>query len=146
MIDIVQWQRHLRWAEDTRKFPYLDSVNKITVGVGRNLTDVGLSQSEIQLLLDNDCARVLREAQQLPFWNLLSDGRKIVVADMLFNLGLSRFLKFEKMIAALELGLWDQAADEMKNSRWYHQVGRRAVRLVAAMRTGEWTDLPAGNS
>jgi len=45
-------------------------------------------------------------------------------------------MKFEKMLAALKIGDWDTAANEMRNSRWAEQVGQRAVTLATMMREG----------
>lgn len=53
-----------------------------------------------------------------------------VMVDMRFNLGSNRFRKFRKMIMAVENRDFIKAAAEMKNSRWYNQVGHRAQTLV----------------
>jgi lysozyme len=60
---------------------------------------------------------------------------QLVIANMMFNLGLPRFSRFKKMIRAIELGDWQSAADEMIDSKWYQQVTARARRLEAAMRS-----------
>ena len=41
----------LEGHEGRRAFPYRDSVGKLTIGVGRNLSDRGLSEGEIDQLL-----------------------------------------------------------------------------------------------
>jgi lysozyme len=138
-MNVQLWKAHLEWAEERRQKPYVDSVGKLSIGIGRNLDDRGLRDSEIDFLLDNDVAEVLAECAALPYWGLLNDARQIVIADMVFNLGLGRFLKFRKLAAALEVEDYETAADEMKASKWYGQVKRRAERLVAAMRSGRWT-------
>ena len=56
---------------------------------------------------------------------------------MAFNLGVGGLFKFRRMITALERGDFDAAANEMVDSAWYWQVGRRAQRLTKMMRTGE---------
>ena len=55
---------------------------------------------------------------------------------MVFNLGLSRFEKFKKTIAAIESGNYAKAAAEMVLSDWFIQVGNRGPELVEMMRTG----------
>ncbi|WP_232034153.1 glycoside hydrolase family protein [Mycoavidus cysteinexigens] len=45
--------------EGERFKPYFDTVGKITIGVGRNLTDGSVSQGECELLLQNDIAKRL---------------------------------------------------------------------------------------
>jgi len=62
--------------------------------------------------------------------------RRGVLIDMLFNLGLPRLSKFKKMIAALQVNDFDEAAVQMKDSKWYRQTKSRAVELVKIMRTG----------
>ena len=44
-----------------------------------------------------------------------------------------RLSKFQKMKAAVERRDWEAASDEMKNSEWFTQVGRRGVDLVTRM-------------
>ena len=139
-MDIDDLKAHLEWAEGRRNFPYEDSVGKLTIGIGRNLDDVGLSDDEVDMCLQNDIERVLGAVQNLSFWDGLDPVRQLVVADMVFNLGFTRFLGFIKTISALEAGDYQTAADEMKDSRWYRQTGRRAQKLVQVMRTGEWIE------
>ena len=108
-----------------------------TVGIGRELQNFGLSEDEARYLLINDINRVLWEAEAFKWWKLLNEPRKICVANMLFNLGLTRFNKFKKFQAALNTKSWSIAADEMINSKWASQVKTRSQRLEKIMRTGE---------
>lgn len=133
------FERHLIWAEGWRNKPYRCSAGKLSIGVGRNLDDRGLSDEEVLYLLRNDMAAAEREAKTLPYYGALDEVRQLVVCDLVFNLGLSRWLTFKRANAALEGHDYELAADEMVNSKWYMQTGRRAQRLVQAMRTGEWT-------
>jgi len=133
-MDLQAFRNHLEWAEGREKRLYTDSVGKLSIGVGRNLEDVGLSDDEIDYLLENDMRRAVRDASSLSYWDSLSDVRKLVVADLCFNLGMSRFKGFVKANAALARGDWEAAADEMVDSKWYTQVGRRAKKLIFAMR------------
>lgn len=128
----------LKRHEGVRKFPYLCSADKLTIGVGRNLDDVGLSDDEINILLVNDVARCHSEAEQYPFFNKLDPVRQAVVLSMLFNLGNPRFSGFVKFAAALEAGDFELASQEMLSSRWADQVKGRATELAQMMRTGEW--------
>lgn len=129
---------HATWAEGFRQFPYTDTVGKVTIGIGRNLDDNGLSEDEVMYLFRNDSERVIKECESLDFFDGLNDARKIVIADMVFNLGLPRFKGFVKTIAAIRAKDWQNAAAQMQDSKWYRQTGRRAQRLVQAMATGEW--------
>ena len=141
VADLVNLQRlweQLVHHEGLRLKPYRCSAGKLTIGVGRNLDDVGLTEEEALLLLGNDISRVITELDQnIPAFSSLDEIRKRVLVDMGFNLGISRLLKFRRMLAALEAGDWSQAAVEMMDSRWARQVGSRAERLKLMMETGE---------
>lgn len=137
-MNLDDFREHLKWAEDVRQFPYRCSAGKLTIGVGRNLEDNGLSLDEVDVLLDNDIASTIRDCERLDYWNSLDPVRMLIVADMVFNLGLARFLKFKKFNAAMALTDYTLAAHEMMDSRWYNQVGRRAQKLREAMLSGEW--------
>lgn len=127
--------------EDERLKPYRDTVGKLTVGVGRNLDDVGITQEESRYLLANDIKRVKQELQKNFQWtNSLDEVRTAVLIDMCFNLGLARFKGFKKFLAAMAVGNWQTAAVEMKDSAWWNQVGTRAVRLRAMVLTGLWPE------
>ena len=108
-----------------------------TIGIGRELQNFGLSEEEAQYLLMNDIERVLKEAEAFTWWNNLNEARKVFVAIMLFNLGLTRFNQFKNFQARLLESNWSKAADEMMDSRWAKQVGTRATRLEKIMRTGQ---------
>ena len=69
-----------------------------------------------------------------PDFNDLPEDAQLVIANMMFNMGLPRLSKFKKMKAAVDDRDWDTAANEMEQSRWYHQVPNRAERLIERMR------------
>ena len=122
--------------EGLRLKPYRCSSQKITIGYGRNLQDNGISQEEADTLLQHDLNSAIKEAESLPFFASLNEPRQAVIVDMVFNLGLPRFGMFKKMIAAIECEHWHVAANEMLNSRWARQVGKRANTLSEMMRLG----------
>lgn len=124
--------------EGRRLKPYVDTVGKLTIGVGRNLTDRGISLSESNVLLHNDIDVVIHQLnEKLPWWKKMNRVRRLVLADMCFNLGIGRLLLFENTLAAMRRGDYELAATEMLSSKWAKQVGSRATRLSEMMRTGE---------
>jgi lysozyme len=134
-IDILKPQ--LRVDEGIRAKPYKDTVGKLTIGVGRNLDDVGVSDDEIDLMLTNDILHAEHAARGvLNCFDNLSDVRKAVVVNMAFNMGQRVFSTFTNTLKAINEGRYDDAADGMLASHWAQQVGARAKRLADAMRQG----------
>lgn len=124
--------------EDLRKFPYVDTVGKITIGIGYNLTDRGIDDEWINTQYNKDVAYFYSELSKFDWFNHLNDDRKVVLLDMSF-MGLKKLLQFKKMIAALSVQDYNKAAFEMLNSKWAHQVKNRAFTLAHAMRSGVYT-------
>lgn len=123
--------------EGLRLKPYTDTVGKLTIGVGRNLTDKGISEEEAYLLLMNDLKEVIADLSTFEWYEGLDEIRKRVVIDMRFNLGPGGFRTFTNTIKAISEGRYQDAAQGMRRSKWARQVGRRAERLVRMMETGE---------
>ena len=128
----------LQLHEGLRTKPYLDTVGKLTIGYGRNLDDVGITPEEAKQMLRNDISEAIKQLETLTVFSKLDEVRRAVLIDMTFNLGFAGVLKFKKMWQAVESGNFDKAADEMLNSKWAAQVGRRAMRLSDMMRSGHW--------
>ncbi len=117
--------------------PYRCTAGKLTIGVGRNLDDRGITRDEASYLLKNDIALCEKDLDRIvPNWRNLSDARQRVLVNMVFNLGAARFAGFQKFIANLRLGDFKAAAREMMDSSWSKQVGQRAVRLRDMMEKG----------
>tara|TARA_R110002072_G_scaffold78285_1_gene181584 strand:- start:953 stop:1390 length:438 start_codon:yes stop_codon:yes gene_type:complete len=119
---------------------YEDHLGFLTLGVGHLVLDtdpeidqpVGTPVSEERVLecLNNDIETVCNELDRnMPWWKELSDEKMRVLANMCFNLGITRLLKFRKFLAALEAGDFETAGEEMMDSKWATQVGARATRL-----------------
>ena len=123
--------------EGMRLRPYRCTAGKLTIGVGRNLEDKGISHHEAMMLLRNDIEEITGQLERHSWYVALGPVRRKVLIDMAFNLGVQGLSKFRKMIEALKRADYEAAADEMVNSRWYRQVGERGRRLERMMRTGE---------
>ena len=107
-----------------------------TIGVGRNLHEP-LSEAAWRFLLNESIETVLADIDRACHWfDALDDVRQRAVVNMVFNLGLPRFLNFKKTIAAIERGDWQIAAIEALDSTWAQQVGARATRIAGMLRTG----------
>tara|TARA_R100000655_G_scaffold89045_1_gene129509 strand:+ start:223 stop:651 length:429 start_codon:yes stop_codon:yes gene_type:complete len=120
--------------------PYKCTSDKLTIGIGRNIEDIGITEEEARYLLQNDVDRILKEVEHWTFLEKLNDVRQAVILDMVFNMGVSRFNAntWVKTFAAIQDEDWEKVANEMLESRWANQVGQRAIRLSQMMRKGEW--------
>jgi lysozyme len=135
--DLATLQAELVRDEGERLKPYKDTVGKTTIGIGRNLEDVGISHDEALMLLANDIVRAeLWLDRNLPWWRSLDPVRQRVLVNMAFNLG-GRLLSFKNTLKAVQAHDWHAAHDGMLDSLWARQVGARAKRLAYMMLTGE---------
>lgn len=123
--------------------PYKDSLGFWTIGIGRYigpaLTELKLSNRIIEEMLREDVevawTSVIKifGADRVCKW---TNGRRLALLNLLFNLGETRFLKFAPTIALMKEGRWEEAATRLERSLWYKQVGKRALRVVQMIRTG----------
>jgi len=134
---IAQLKRH----ESLELKPYKCTSGKLTIGVGRNLEDIGITEQEAELLLLNDIGRVKQELVNDQWYMDLDPVRKAVIENMSFNLGYPTLKKFQNMISSISQGDYETASKEMLNSRWSKQVGQRSIELAEQMRTGQWQDV-----
>ncbi len=138
MIDRETMVRQLRLHEGERLKPYRCTAGKLTIGVGRNLDDRGITAEESAYLLANDITREERALlNALPWVAQLDEVRQRVLLDMAFNMGLGGLLQFKNTLATIKAGDYQRAASMMLDSRWATQVGQRAERLSRMMATGK---------
>jgi len=134
-------QDQLIYHEGVQLKPYKCPAGKLTIGVGRNLDDTGISCQEAMHLLKNDIENC--EADLMYFFGrdvFLSfpDGRKRALIDLRFNIGPTRFRGFQKMISSVRRGDWTEAAAQLKDSLWWKQVqANRRDTLYHQLLTGE---------
>jgi lysozyme len=123
--------------EALRLKPYRCTAGKLTIGIGRNLDDRGISVTEAEFLCRNDVADVMADLdRELPWWRTLDEVRQRVIANMAFNLGIKGLLGFKNTLELVRCGKYLDAAQHMMSSKWAKQVGPRALRLSTLMRDG----------
>lgn len=137
-------RRQLVMDEGLRLKPYLDTIGKLTIGIGRNLDDVGISAMEAYDLLDHDIDRAVHAlVDRYPWFPDLDEVRQAVLVNLCFNMGAASLAKFVNTLAAVELGDYEAAARGLQASQWFRQVQRsRSSRLIQMMRSGEWPHDP----
>ena len=116
-------------------FPYRCTAGKLTIGVGRNIQDVGISKEEAEHLLENDIMKSIIDLKKI-FENFenLPENVQYVLTNMRFQLGAGTFRKFKNFIKAIKAESFNEAARQMIDSRWYRQVPNRANRLISIMK------------
>ena len=130
-------KEQLELHEGIRKFPYQDTVGKWTIGVGRNLTDKGISDTTIAQMLDEDLIECIADLGSFSWFSSLDYIRQRVLIDMRFNLGSSGFRGFKNTLKAVGEGRYIDASNGMLASKWAKQTKTRAVRLAIMMRDGK---------
>ena len=90
-----------------------------------------VSEDRVSECFEQDVQVVIEDCKKLhDGWDGYPEEVKQIVANMMFNMGLTRLSKFNKHNAALQCGDWKEAAKEGRDSRWYKQVTNRAERLM----------------
>jgi lysozyme len=124
---------------------YLDHLGFPTVGVGHLVLEsdeewnkpVGtkVSLECVRVLLRDDLVRTASDCGKLyNDFSKLPEEAQLIIANMMFNMGLPRLSKFKKMKEAVDQRRWNEAAAQMKDSKWYRQVTNRAERLCQRMK------------
>ena len=131
--------QQLKLHEGLRLKPYKCTSGKLSIGVGRNLEDIGISEKEAEMLLLHDIEEAERQlAAHFPWTQDLDEVRLAALINFTFNVGIGTVSKFVNAMALLKAGNYDTAADEFLQSRWASQVGHRALEVSEQIRTGEW--------
>jgi lysozyme len=131
----------LKRHEGVRSHVYLCSAGYETIGVGRNISKsgMGLSEDEVDYLLENDIVRVIKElSSEYPWFKDLDDVRKDAMIDISFNLGATRLRGFKRALAAMEVADYTTAAKEFLDSKWSRDVKGRATELCYMVETGNY--------
>jgi lysozyme len=114
--------------------PYKDSEGFLTIGYGHCLDRKQITIDVAELILKHDVDDAILRACKYPWFDKLSNVRKVAIIDMCFNLGsVDAFPRFQ---TALEKGDWQEAHDEMLDSLWAKQVGYRSNNLALMILRG----------
>lgn len=133
-----KWLAYTRRYEGLNIFPYQCPTGHLTIGYGHNLEN-GISKEVAECILQQDMQAAQRAvSRRFEWFKKLDTVRQFVLVDMCFNMGIANLCTFKKFLAALRRGDFLAAANEMLNSRWAGQVGRRARELAEMMKTGEY--------
>lgn len=117
--------------EGVRLTPYKDTLGVLTIGIGRNLDDVGITEEEALGLLKNDISRAEKSLdREIPWWVTRPEPVRRALINMCFQLGMSGLLAFKKMLACLQAGDYEGAKAHALDSLWAKQTPERAKRVT----------------
>ena len=131
----------LKRHEGVESHVYRCSAGYETIGVGRNISKsgLGLSDDEVDYLLENDIVRVIKElSSEYPWFKNLDDVRKDAIIDIGFNLGATRLRGFKRALAAMEVADYKTASLEFLDSKWSRDVKGRSTELAYMIEMGEY--------
>jgi lysozyme len=143
-MNILQLRKELELDEGRIEKIYKDHLGYPTFGIGHLILEsdpeygqpIGtpVSAERVNEVFEKDIANVLQDCEKLyPDFYDKPEEVQLIVANMMFNMGLTRLSKFKNMKKAVNEEDWRQAANEMRNSKWYRQVTNRAERLAKRM-------------
>ena len=144
-MNIIKLREEIEIDEGCKYEIYLDHLGLPTFGIGHLVIDkdpehgqpVGteISEERVSECFAKDVEIVIADCEELyPDFYDLPEEVQLIIANMMFNMGLPRLSKFKGMKAGVDSKDWNKAADEMVDSVWYRQVPNRAERLVERMR------------
>jgi lysozyme len=144
-VNLKTLQDFIAKHEGTVNHVYLDSRGFKTAGIGHLLAGSSLavgtpvSAAQVTAWFQQDVAKAINGARHDmgPAFDKLDEARKMVVIDMVFNLGVGGFGGFHATIKAIQEGRYAEAATHMLQSAWAGQVGARATEDAKIMRTGQ---------
>lgn len=137
MTFVEKLTEKLKYEEGCELMPYKDTLNKLTIGVGRCLDERGITMEEAEFLLKTDISIVMTELNDsFLWWSNLSEKRQLIMCDLVFNLGMPKLKNFVKFLAAMEIEDWVNAHDELLDSNYADQVPNRAKRNAQTILKG----------
>mgnify|MGYP003133017425 FL=1 len=143
-MDISKLKDQLIIDEGVKYESYLDHLSLKTCGIGHLCREdepeydlplgAKVSEDRVTELFEQDIQTVIQDCKKIyDDWDKLPEEAQQIIANMMFNLGRPRYSKFRKHIQAVMDGNWKESANQMRDSRWYHQVTKRAERLCERM-------------
>lgn len=133
----VNWEdsakSQIKVNEGLRLRVYKCTENKLSVGYGHNIEDLGITQATADFIFEEDFKSTLKSLNFVfgeSSFAALPCNVKVAMADMMFNLGLTRFMGFKNFIKAIKNKDYKLAAAEVRNSKAYMQCRNRYEQIA----------------
>lgn len=141
----------LYFEEGYREHVYYDSEGFPTIGIGKRIGEqyAPLSHFTFTVSLEvakfwvkDDCKEIIynleNDARTEAAWSMCNEPRQDMLISMAYQLGFDGLCDFDNMLAALELGDFEQAHNEMLQSVWHSQTEARCEREADVMLEGTY--------
>lgn len=133
----IPYQTKRGYFKNGKFFVYKDSLGLDTIGYGHLVRSgetfvSGLTESQGDSLLQKDAQAAYNDAKAIydQFGMSAPESVQRVLWQMVFQMGKSKVLKFNKAMTALGRGDYKTAGKEMRDSTWYKQTTSRAEKLA----------------
>lgn len=145
--------KRLEFHEGLRLFPYYCTANKLSIGIGHNIEarpfteeekkaigdwEKGITKNMAYMICRNDVNLCLNQLKTLDFWKSLDEERQYALIDLCFQLGWVGLKKFKKMLKAMSEKNYVEASNQLLDSKYATQTGKRAKRIANLIKTGVW--------
>ena len=135
-MDIDKIRQTLIKHEGMRLDLYQDHLGIYTIGVGHNIQERGITTRVAHMMLEEDIDVAIKDLQRnISYFDKLPACVQEALVNLSFNMGIPRLMQFKKTLAYLRNGEFESAADELLDSRYAEQVGRRALEIADMIRT-----------
>lgn len=131
-MDTSKIRKMFERDEGLRLKPYKCTAGKTTIGFGRNLDDVGISEQLAVAMLSEDVQKAIKGCEKIfgSTWHIWSENRRLGWVNLIFNLGYDGLLKFKNTLRAAQCEDWQLVEQNLRQSLWFKQVGSRAERVI----------------
>ena len=141
-MNIQQLRQELTVDEGVKYEVYLDHLGLPTCGIGHLIIDsdpahgldVGteIGEERVNELFEQDINITIDECKKLYYdFDELPEEAQLIICNMMFNMGRPRLSRFHKMKRAVDNREWEEAANQMKDSRWHKQTTNRCEELAS---------------
>lgn len=123
----------LRSEEGDRLVAYQDTMGVWTDGVGHAHVRPGtvITESVSEQQFHQDLAQTKSQLDnQLPWWRTIPDRQQDALANLGFELGVTKLCTFGTFLSLMKSGLWVQAKADLATTRWATQVQPSRLKTV----------------
>ncbi len=143
MIDMGKLLESVKKHEGFRDTIYLDTLSKRTVGYGHLCVEDHWEDGKkydkeyLKEILEKDLQSAIDQADDMCSNLTISDDAKIIIIEMIFQLGGTGVSKFRKMWTALQEDPpnYFEAHVQMLDSKWAKQTPNRAAEMAEKMQS-----------